>query len=442
MKATTRPLNSALWLSAGALCLVLASCQADSPPPAEDPPPAAQAEKKAPARHDPAATQSAEPAVKQPIVLVPEPLPLTSEELAAGWLWLFDGSTLFGWQAASQANWHVEDGEIRVSEGEAGLLCSTANFGDYELLLEFKAAAGTNSGLFLQTPMVPSDPATDCYELNIAPSDNPFPTGSLVKRSKYDGTIVADSWQQLHVTVRQGHIVVLLDGDKVMDYQDPAPLRSGRIGLQLNEGAVAFRNIRLRPLLLQSIFNGKDLSGWKTYPELASRFIVSEPGVLNVKDGRGQLETEQSYGDFVLQLECITHADSLNSGIFFRCIPGEAMNGYECQIHNGIKQGDTTQPVDCGTGGIFRRTTARRVVAQDQQWFQLTVLAHGPQISTWVNGFQVSDWQDERPADPNPRSGLRVEAGTIMIQGHDPTTDISFRNLRIAEIPTAAAGQE
>ena len=35
----------------------------------------------------------------------------------------------------------------------------------------------------------------------------------------------------------------------------------------------------------------------------------------------------------------------------------------------------------------------------------------------------------------NPRNGLRREAGTLIIQGHDPTTDLSFRNLRAAETP-------
>ena len=55
-------------------------------------------------------------------------------------------------------------------------------------------------------------------------------------------------------------------------------------------------------------------------------------------------------------------------------------------------------------------------------------------MAVWVNGVQVSDWTDTRKPDPNPRRGLRLEAGTIMIQGHDPTTDLSFRNLRIVEM--------
>ena len=37
---------------------------------------------------------------------------LTDEELAAGWIALFDGETLFGWKANSEADWKVQDGAI------------------------------------------------------------------------------------------------------------------------------------------------------------------------------------------------------------------------------------------------------------------------------------------------------------------------------------------
>jgi hypothetical protein len=47
----------------------------------------------------------------------------------------------------------------------------------------------------------------------------------------------------------------------------------------------------------------------------------------------------------------------------------------------------------------------------------------------------VADWTDARPANENPRQGKRLAAGTITLQGHDPTTNLLFRNLRIAELP-------
>ncbi|MEE2844351.1 MAG: DUF1080 domain-containing protein [Planctomycetota bacterium] len=372
--------------------------------------------------------------IEMPIAPAPEPLPNTTEDLAEGWIQLFDGATLFGWQAATQANWQVADGAITVSEGDAGLLYTTTEFTNYTLHLEFKSDAETNSGIFLSTSGTPSDPAKDCYEFNIAPLDNPFPTGSLVARKRIAPQVESTQWHTVQITVLDNQISALLDGNLVLDYQDSTPLGKGHIGLQLNSGAVAFRNIRLQPLALTTIFNGKDLTGWVEYPDMESDFSVTTDGFLNVKNGKGQLETEGHYANFVLQLECISHLERLNSGIFFRCIPGDEMMGYESQIQNGMQGGDPTVPEDCGTGGIFRRQDARRIVAQDQQWFHKTIIACDDHIAVWVNGYQVTDWTDTRKSDENPRRGLRTAAGSIMIQGHDPTTDLSFRNLRISEM--------
>ena len=205
--------------------------------------------------------------------------------------------------------------------------------------------------------------------------------------------------------------LVKLDGQQVLDYTDPKPLRRGHIGLQFNSGQVAFRNIRLKPLGMTSLFNGRDLTGWKTYPQMPSKFTVTDAGELNVQNGRGQLESEGRYGDFALQLECQTHAPRLNSGVFFRCIPGEEMMGYECQIHNGFQNDDRDQPQDCGTGGFFRRQNARRVVADDLKWFHMTLIADGAHMAAWVNGYQVSDWTDDRPAKRKPSQRIASGAG-------------------------------
>lgn len=364
--------------------------------------------------------------------------PLTDAELAEGWISLFDGQSLFGWKAHSKAVWSIKEGAVGVSSGEKGLLCTTVPFDNYVLKADFRAAKGTNSGIFLRTaPVVGMDDIkTKCYELNIAPPDNPFPTGSFVGRQKAKEVPErADEWQTFEVTLDGGKATVKLNGDEVLTYDDPAPIGRGLIGLQLNTGTVEFKNIKLKPLGLESIFNGKDLTGWKDHPESKSKFVVNENGELNVTStGRGCIESDKQFGDFILQLDCVSHAPSLNSGVFFRCIPGEFMNGYESQIHNGFLNGDRSQPVDCGTGGIFRRVNARLVNATDKEWFPMTIVAAGPHVSVWVNGYQVTDWTDERKADKNPRNGLRLEKGTLQIQGHDPTTNLSFRNLRAREI--------
>jgi hypothetical protein len=75
------------------------------------------------------------------------------------------------------------------------------------------------------------------------------------------------------------------------------------------------------------------------------------------------------------------------------------------------------------------------VVADDGRWFSKTIVADGPHVAVWVDGYQVSDWTDDRPAKENAREGKRLEAGVIAIQGHDPTTDFLFRDFQVAELP-------
>src|SRR5436305_7220541 len=245
--------------------------------------------------------QTADKKVTQP------PKPLSDAELADGWIALFDGQTLFGWTPASKADWQVEDGAIIVTGGEKGLLCTTVEFDNYVLKADFRAAKNTNSGIFLRTPRVVgmNDITTKCYELNIAPPDNPFPTGSFVGRLK--GKSVperAGEWQSYEVTLDGAKSTVKLNGEIVLEYTDPKPSGRGYIGLQLNEGQVEFKNIKLKPLHLEPLFNGKDLSGWKNHPESKSTFTVNDKGEIHVTStGRGALESEKQFGDFLLQMQ-------------------------------------------------------------------------------------------------------------------------------------------
>ncbi len=362
------------------------------------------------------------------------PNQLTPDELSEGWIQLFDGETLFGWEPSTKANWKVEGGVISVSEGEPGLLCTTSQFGDYQFKVDFRSPKTTNSGVFLRTSPKPKDPADDCYELNIAdPTVSPFHTGSFVKREKASDVEYSPEWRTFDVTAIGGRFTVKLDGKQVFDYTDPKPRGRGFIGLQLNSGLVEFRNVKLKPLSEKPIFNGKDLTGWHIHPDKPGEFKVDD-GAIHVVNGPGGLESDGQWADFTLQFEVFSNGKHLNSGVFFRSIPGDFNNGYECQVQNGYKDDDRNQPLDCGTGGFYRRQNARRVVSNDFEWTPITVVAAGKHMAAWVKGYQVSDWTDPREADDNPRKGLRTKPGTLILQGHDKTTDLSFRRLQIVEM--------
>ncbi|MFQ5730520.1 MAG: DUF1080 domain-containing protein [Planctomycetaceae bacterium] len=374
---------------------------------------------------------------------------LPRERFEAGWIRLFDGRTLFGWTANSDANWRVKDGVLVADAGKAGLLVTNVPFADYELRCEYRLEKGGNSGLFLRTVFQPTNPAVDCYELNICDTHKTHPTGSLVARKVAGVKVVKEGeWLTYVVTVQGKRISVQLDGKQVLDYTDDEKTarRIGFIGLQFREGRIEFRNVLLKPLGTKAIFNGKNLSSWNIvagkHPGNVNVNVAD--GTIHIKGG-SSLESQSEWGDFLLQAGVRTNAKDVNSGIFFRTmktVPKQSPNGYELQICNRFAGGDRTKPNDYGsgfgTGAIFRRQKARRVIPDDNEWCTLTLVAYGNRFASWVNGYQVADFRDERPPDQNPRKGTRLKSGRFNLQGHDPTTDVSFRNLRVGTLPEAA----
>ncbi len=237
------------------------------------------------------------------------------------------------------------------------------------------------------------------------------------------------------------------------------PPKSGHIALSGN--GVVFRNIKLKPENMNSLFNGKDLTGWKEFPGKKSKFSVTPEGAIHLEGGPGDLQTEGQWADFVLQLQCKSNGDHCNSGVFFRCRPGEFEQGYEAQIRNEFtdepKQEypiETYDPkthelkdtkkvkytaVDYGTGGIYRRMPARRELSKDREWFGMTIVASGRHIAVWVNGVQATDWTDERPTADNARKGCYLEKGPISLQGHEAAVeDLEFRDIQIQDLAAPA----
>ena len=343
-----------------------------------------------------------------------KPNTLTAKEIADGRVLLFDGETTFGWKVKGEVK--VENGTLVLGGTKATTLTSTTSLGYGTWRMEAKS---TKEPGFITVHGKLRMPA---------PSDKPWASVSIERTSAEDTGRPIKSPFPVELSVDAG-------------------------------GTFSIRNFRFRPSTPTQLFNGKDLSGWKVFKgnpkQEKSKFTVTKEGWLNVKDGPGDLQTTRTFGDFVLQLECISNGTRLNSGVFFRAIPGKYQQGYEAQVHNGwldkpkaitvddydpkekkaINRKVETTAMDFGTGAIYRRQPARRAVAKDKEWFAMTVIANGRHFATWVNGVQQVDWSDHRPGNDNPRQGYRAKAGAISIQGHDPTTDLSFRNVRAGALP-------
>lgn len=367
---------------------------------------------------------------------------LTPKEVSDGWILLFDGETLFGWTQEGKAQWRATGG-VLTAEGENGWLRSNAAFADFEMKCDWRTGAEGNSGIFLRSAKEGAPHETG-YELQIWNQHPKYPTGSLVNHLAAKRiSPAADQWHTFEIQAVGPRWVIKVDGRKVLDAPDPKS-KAGHFGLQYNKDKkIEFRNIKVRPLGLKAIFNGKNLGGWKVVepakPPKEKAIWTAKAGMINVLHGGGQLETESTWDDFILQLDIRANSDDPkrhpNSGIFFRADPGAYWAGYESQIRNEFKDNDPTQPVDYGTGAIYNRIAARKIVAADNQFFTKTLIARGAHMSVWINGYQVTDWEDTRPPDASGRKGLRTKEGTIALQAHDPTTNLDFRNIRIAALP-------
>ncbi|MBI1917127.1 MAG: DUF1080 domain-containing protein [Planctomycetes bacterium] len=231
---------------------------------------------------------------------------------------------------------------------------------------------------------------------------------------------------------------------------EPGPFTLAQTGMRgsirLGDG-VAVSKLLIRPLGMRAIFNGRDMTGWKRI-DRASLSVERRPvwkveaGKLVATGGPGALEyAKEPFGDLVLQVDVRTRGRHANSGVFFRSIPGDFMNGYEAQVYNRCLDGDPSRPAVWCTGGIDDRQNARRMISRDFRTFRMTVVAHGPHLATWVNGYQVTDWTDTRTKDANPRKGLRTEAGTIQLQAHDPGTDVEFSAILVSELKGSEKGK-
>lgn len=198
---------------------------------------------------------------------------------AGGWRPLFDGTTTEGWRGfrlqTMPEGWKVVDGAL-TRVGKAGDIVTADQFGDFELMLEWKIAPGGNSGVFYRVtedddvmwhtapemqviddaghkgPLKPAQRSGANYDLHAPVRDVAKPAGS---------------WNTTGILVKGNHVEHWLNGVKVVEYElgsadwekrvkaskfNEHPrygrARKGHIGIQDHGDMVAFRNIRIRDL--------------------------------------------------------------------------------------------------------------------------------------------------------------------------------------------------
>ena len=176
----------------------------------------------------------------------------------------------------------------------------------------------------------------------------------------------------------------------------------------------------------KSLFNGKNLDGWKIHG--TEKWYV-EDGLLVCESGPdaeyGYLSTEKFYDDFEVEVEFLQEADG-NSGVFFRStFEGTKVSGWQVEV----------APPNHDTGGIYESygrgwlvqiPDEKEDILKMGEWNKLKIRAEGGHITTWLNGQQMVDINDEKIAEGK---------GAIALQIHDGGgIKVKWRNLNVREL--------
>jgi hypothetical protein len=195
------------------------------------------------------------------------------------WRPLFNGRTLEGWRGFTTptvpAGWTVVDGAL-ARTGPGGDILTVEEFGDFELRLQWKLAAGGNSGILFRVVETGSQVWESGPEMQIldnarhADGQNPLTSAGAnyaLHAPARDVTRPIGEWNDVRLVVAGAEVEHWLNGVKVVDYELWSPsweslvkgskfatmpayarAKRGRIALQDHGDPVWFRNITIRPL--------------------------------------------------------------------------------------------------------------------------------------------------------------------------------------------------
>ena len=171
----------------------------------------------------------------------------------AGWVTLFDGKSLDGWDQVGESNWRVEDGAIVVDKmagKEPGYLVSKKPYKNFIVRVEFWPSDDANSGIYFRCLDPKKITDRTCYETNVFDQrpDPSYGTGAITRYVEVSPMPKAGGkWNTYEVTANGRDITVVLNG------QTTAKLRNGMfdegpIALQHGAGAIKFRKVEVKPL--------------------------------------------------------------------------------------------------------------------------------------------------------------------------------------------------
>nr|WP_299382942.1 family 16 glycoside hydrolase [Allomuricauda sp.] len=403
-----------------------------------------------------------------------------------GFVSIFNGKDLTGWEglvenpiarrkmskgilqkAQKKANtqmlsdWFVKDGIIGFKGDGYNNICTIKDYGDFEMLVDWKITSGGDSGIYLR-----GTPQVQIWDIARTDVGAQVGSGGLYNNQKNTSKplVLADNpineWNTFRIKMVGERVTVHLNGILVTDNvvlenywnREDAIFNKEAIELQAHGEDLGFRNIYVREInsgdaLLseeerkegfKSLFNGKDLDHWignKTDYLVENNELAVRPQ----RGGHGNLYTANEYSDFIFRFDFkLTPGANNGLGIHAPLEGDAAYVGKELQIL------DNTAPIYTNLkpyqyhGSVYGIIAAKRGFLKPVgEWNSEEVIVKGDHIKITLNGHVIVDGNMKEAAkngtaDQQNHPGLQRNKGHIGFLGHG--SELWFRNIRIKEL--------
>lgn len=365
------------------------------------------------------------------------------------------------WTADAEQHWKAENGDL-VNDGHGAYLTTDKEYGDIELLIEYKTVAKADSGIYLRcTPQVqiwdstPEGPSKDIGGIK--------GSGGLWNNSPgapgKDPSEVADKpfgeWNSFKIKQIGARTWVTLNGKLVVDgaimenfWDRSQPLfAKGVIQLQTHGGEIRWKNIAIREIGAEEanetlskrtvegfkpIFDGKSLDGWAG---AAKNYEVVD-GAIRCKKGTGGVAYfDKELADFVARVEFKVPPGG-NNGLAIR-YPGEGDTAYQGMCELQVLDDTASQYAQLDPrqyhGSVYGIVAAKRGYQRPVgEWNFQEVTVKGPHIKVELNGTVIVDADVSKITDymaKSPHPGKDRTKGFFGFAGHGDA--VEFKNVSI-----------
>ncbi|NBR59240.1 MAG: DUF1080 domain-containing protein [Opitutaceae bacterium] len=370
------------------------------------------------------------------------------------------------WTTDMRKHWHATGDEL-VNDGNGKYATTVADYGDFELLLDYRTVALADSGIYLRgCPQVQIWDYTEQAKFSLGANKG---SGGLwnnsVGAAGKDPLVKADrplgEWNHFRIVLVGSRVTVWLNEQLVVDHarlenyydrSQPIPVR-GPIELQTHGGEIRWRNIFIREIGateanqwlashgehpgFSNVFNGRDLTGWAG---AVTSYAVIDGAIVCRPQYGGVIHTTEEFSDFVARLEFKLPPGG-NNGLALRYagVGDAAYTGWcESQVLDDCYEQVTGEKIDPrqAHGSAYGMIAAARGYQRPTgEWNFEEVTVRGSTLKVELNGTLILEGDLALVKDSlanRLHPGKTRVSGSFGFAGHnDP---VAFRAIRLLRL--------